>query len=1364
MHKLIYVLLLVAVVNTSRLVDAAENVGYQYDDLHRLTMVSRSDGTSVEYRYDEAGNRTKKIVTVSSTADLIIPVVGTFSGPATSSSLIVSGINLAATDNVSVTGYLINESSTKPLPSDAGWVFPAPTGYSFTTAGSKTLYAWAKDAAGNVSNVYTPVTISITLADSTAPTISAFTIPAISSSLTVNGIAIVASDDVAVTGYKLTESSTKPSAGDSGWFVTVPTSYLFASEGTKTLYAWAKDASGNVSNAFTPSTVTISTPESILPVVTAFTLPATSTSLTVTGISLSATDNVAVTGYLLTESSTKPLAGNTGWSASSPASYVFTSAGAKTLYAWAKDASGNVSDYATGNTTVTLSTNILFQDDFNDNVIDSTKWVVTRGNARVAEESGVMKVEQNVTDAGGYLQSMLIPIEKNVSLTIKRKVLVHSGGEYTYHNLGVYLNTDATPVFAISYLNTLYYDGGYQGAALNGIYTTSAAGVRTKLNDAIWDTWFDEEIVYDPTSGQLNYKINNATVNSVNVGLLPVAATNNILLGISPYGWWTGHYHYMDDISVSQASANAVCGTANNSTFHAIPTTNLCAVGSASSVTGTGPWNWACTTSGGSSANCSALYAPGVAAVSSDIPKIINDNSSINSTVQVAQDACSAITDVNVSADITHTYVGDLVVTLSHSTSGKSVTLFNNSCSNNANLAATFDDEAASVVQCPPNGAYKPAVSLNAFDGIDAAGIWTLSVSDTASGDVGTLNSWGLSLSCSALPPVNGTCGSSSGTALVTAPTENLCLNGTSSTVTGSGPWSWTCNGTNGGTNASCSAEVKKFNVTPVVGAGVTLTPSTVQSVLSDATVTFRIFPPYGMTAVTGTCGGTFTMGDLGIGDKYVTNPITSDCTVVVNMKDTMPPALSVSTLVSGSLTNNATLNIAGIVSDASGVKSVTVNGQAVTVANDGTFSTALTLTAGQNTVSTVATDNQSNSTNDVRSVTLDVTVPELTVSMPVDNSVTGQGSMTVSGTVSETAVVKARVGTGTWQTAQMNGTAYSIIMQLAAGQNTIEISATDSAGNNVATTGKRTVTYDNSNPSLAVSVPNQDITTASSGLVLTGTAGDLLSKVSVTVNHYGQDYTPIVTSGAFSQSLSFDTAKTYPVAVTAKDEANNSTTVIRNIIFAPYTVNISASTGGSISGNANQVVSEGSSTSTVTAIPNSSYQFVNWTGTGGFTTTSANPLSVGPVTSGMTISANFTSGAVNGVCGSSNGAVFTTAPTANLCVAGSSSAVTGIGPWNWTCVGSNGGSNTNCSTQTSSSLPGHSGIVVTAPSKTSPDISDALKVLQHISENKILAPSEIVNADVAPLGVDGKPLGNGDLDIADVIMILRRVIGIGNW
>jgi Putative esterase len=95
------------------------------------------------------------------------------------------------------------------------------------------------------------------LADITPPAITAFSIPGTAASTTVAISAFTASDDVAVTGYFVSESSTAPAAGASGWSATAPASYTFSSTGSKILYAWAKDAAGNVSSGASAS-VTIS--------------------------------------------------------------------------------------------------------------------------------------------------------------------------------------------------------------------------------------------------------------------------------------------------------------------------------------------------------------------------------------------------------------------------------------------------------------------------------------------------------------------------------------------------------------------------------------------------------------------------------------------------------------------------------------------------------------------------------------------------------------------------------------------------------------------------------------------------------------------------------------------------------------------------------------------------------------------------------------------------------------------------------------------------------------------------------------------------------------------------------------------------
>ena len=92
------------------------------------------------------------------------------------------------------------------------------------------------------------------------------------------------------------------------------------------------------------------------PIITGFSIPSTGTTLSVSITAFTATDNIGVTGYLLTETSVIPSVGASGWSLVKPSTYTFSSTGSKTLYAWAKDAAGNISMSLKSSTTISSPT------------------------------------------------------------------------------------------------------------------------------------------------------------------------------------------------------------------------------------------------------------------------------------------------------------------------------------------------------------------------------------------------------------------------------------------------------------------------------------------------------------------------------------------------------------------------------------------------------------------------------------------------------------------------------------------------------------------------------------------------------------------------------------------------------------------------------------------------------------------------------------------------------------------------------------------------------------------------------------------------------------------------------------------------
>lgn len=144
--------------------------------------------------------------------------------------------------------------------------------------------------------------------------------------------------------------------------------------------------------------------------------------------------------------------------------------------------------------------------------------------------------------------------------------------------------------------------------------------------------------------------------------------------------------------------------------------------------------------------------------------------------------------------------------------------------------------------------------------------------------------------------------------------------------------------------------------------------------------------------------------------------------------------------------------------------------------------------------------------------------------------------------------------------------------------------------------------------------------------------------------------------------------------------------------------------------------------------------------------------------------SANLQGATTNGTCGSANGTTVTSAPSTNLCTTGTTGAVSGYGPWSWLCTGTNGGTSASCNALVSGKTGIHDGIVNPAPGKTGPDYSDTEDVFLHILGLRQLTPTQLGSADVAPLGADGKPVGNGTVDVADLVMMMRRAARVTNW
>ena len=148
-------------------------------------------------------------------------------------------------------------------------------------------------------------------------------------------------------------------------------------------------------------------------------------------------------------------------------------------------------------------------------------------------------------------------------------------------------------------------------------------------------------------------------------------------------------------------------------------------------------------------------------------PLAIPDNSTsgVNNSILINDNRI--ITDLDVTLDVNHTWVGDLRIRLTHSESNTDITLINRpgypasqlGCGND-NIRTILDDEITSAVEnkCASSpaaisGIYQPQNPLIQLDGISIAGTWTLNVADLYPNDTGSLRNWCLVASISETPP-----------------------------------------------------------------------------------------------------------------------------------------------------------------------------------------------------------------------------------------------------------------------------------------------------------------------------------------------------------------------------------------------------------------------------------------------------------------------------------------------------------------------------------------------------------------------------------------------------------------------------------
>jgi hypothetical protein len=332
--------------------------------------------------------------------------------------------------------------------------------------------------------------------------------------------------------------------------------------------------------------------------------------------------------------------------------------------------------------------------------------------------------------------------------------------------------------------------GTFSGISGTGPWYWSCIGQNggTTANCAAYKT-------ADPINGQCGSS-NGGTFSSEPTTNLCNSGTASSLSGSGPWYWSCSGSNGGSTANcaayktVTPTPINGECGSSNGGTFNSAPTTNLCNSGTYSGISGSGPWYWSCSGSnGGLTANCSASKALDV--TNGTCGSSNNGTFSSAPTTNLCATGYSGV--VGGYGPWYWTCYGQNGGTNQSCSASKTANPINGQCGSS---------DGGSFINTPTTGlcSLGTATAL-VYNGIDQ---WTWSCQGKSGGTTDN---------CSAtkITPISGQCGSSNGASFATAPTAGLCDSGAASSVSGSGPWTWSCRGSNGGTTMFCSAS--KSNV-----------------------------------------------------------------------------------------------------------------------------------------------------------------------------------------------------------------------------------------------------------------------------------------------------------------------------------------------------------------------------------------------------------------------------------------------------------------------------------------------------------------------------------------------------------------------
>ena len=354
--------------------------------------------------------------------------------------------------------------------------------------------------------------------------------------------------------------------------------------------------------------------------------------------------------------------------------------------------------------------------------------------------------------------------------------------------------------------------------------------------------------------------------------------------------------------------------------------------------------------------------------------------------------------------------------------------------------------------------------------------------------------------------------------------------------------------GINGAGATTISPIVTSDTTQPVINAAVTPSPNAAGWNKSTATVTFTCSD---VTSAIASCppqvvvsAETASQNISGTATDAAGNHAAASVTVKL---DKTAPSVTITSPAANTTVTSAGLTISGTATDAlSGIASVTCNGTAGSVTN-GAYTCSVTLNAGDNVITVIATDAAGNPATATVAVTYnrDSQPPAVAITSPVNGTFTKNNSVTVNGTASDDVAIAGVTVNGT-PAAFANG-AWSATITLTAGDGAKTITAIATDTSNKQSSASVTITFDTTPPNVAITAPANGASTTSASLSVSGTVSDALSPATVSCNGVAGT----VSGGNFSCVVAL-VAGDNAITATATDSAGNSAAATIHATYAP--------------------------------------------------------------------------------------------------------------------------------------------------------------------------------------------------------------------